>query len=240
MFKCRTKSMCALAVVFMVGCSSSGSDADGCNIPEHDHKNDSVTLASMGLYYDVSSGPSGYKNLAERDATTQTYYYSPSFYFVEDYFLNPKTRDTSISGHNNANASGGSSNRLGSNGGSKSAQESERALIANSEPYRIVPFDFDKYKINRNGKVTITQIKDFMSNNPGLKLVINGRADVVGTSQYNINLSQKRAISVRNELISKGLNPSRVVALWSGEKGSSKGPSFTIAEVYINGNPQEK
>jgi outer membrane protein OmpA-like peptidoglycan-associated protein len=55
-----------------------------------------------------------------------------------------------------------------------------------------------------------------------LKLLIEGHTDATGAKDYNVTLSEKRALSVRDYLISKGLQKDRFVV-----KGH--GPSKPIA-----------
>jgi outer membrane protein OmpA-like peptidoglycan-associated protein len=48
-------------------------------------------------------------------------------------------------------------------------------------------------------------------------LVIIGHTDAIGGNKYNISLSQKRALSVQNYLIKRGINSKRLDIKWEGE-----------------------
>jgi outer membrane protein OmpA-like peptidoglycan-associated protein len=58
-------------------------------------------------------------------------------------------------------------------------------------------------------------------------LIIVGYTDAIGSNKYNISLSQKRAVSVQNYLIKKGISPKRLNVRWEGE----------THPVAINKNP---
>jgi outer membrane protein OmpA-like peptidoglycan-associated protein len=52
---------------------------------------------------------------------------------------------------------------------------------------------------------------------PGAKLSIEGHTDSVGKDAYNLTLSQKRSDSVKQYLLSKGIDESRLTAIGFGE-----------------------
>jgi outer membrane protein OmpA-like peptidoglycan-associated protein len=56
-----------------------------------------------------------------------------------------------------------------------------------------------------------------MNQNPGMKLNIAGHTDWVGSDEYNQKLSDSRAASVMNYLISKGVDASRIKSKGYGE-----------------------
>ena len=53
--------------------------------------------------------------------------------------------------------------------------------------------------------------------NTGCKVIINAYADEVGTSEYNMVLSQKRANAVKNYFVSRGVNSVIITATGNGE-----------------------
>jgi outer membrane protein OmpA-like peptidoglycan-associated protein len=78
-------------------------------------------------------------------------------------------------------------------------------------------FDFDKYDIKPNSYIELNRIYKFLLENPGIKIEISAYTDSKGSDEYNLNLSQKRAESVVNNLISKGIDGSRMVARGYGK-----------------------
>jgi len=52
--------------------------------------------------------------------------------------------------------------------------------------------------------------------NPAVKFIIEGHTDSGGKKSYNLVLSQKRADSVKNYFVSKGINPENLTAIGFG------------------------
>lgn len=73
-----------------------------------------------------------------------------------------------------------------------------------------VNFDFDSYLLLKSSEDELNTFYQFLVDNPELKFRIDGHTDNIGTDEYNQNLSIKRAKSVYNWLINKGIQPSRL------------------------------
>lgn len=56
-----------------------------------------------------------------------------------------------------------------------------------------------------------------MRNNPGLKFEIDGHTDNSGQSTHNLTLSQQRAASVKKQLVSMGIDASRLTTKGFGD-----------------------
>ena len=80
-----------------------------------------------------------------------------------------------------------------------------------------VLFAFDKAAILQTAKQELHEIYSYLSENPTLKISINGYTDSVGSKKYNESLSKKRAKAVSDYLVHLGLNKNRVV--WKGHGG---------------------
>ncbi|MGZ3900438.1 MAG: OmpA family protein [Bacteroidia bacterium] len=88
------------------------------------------------------------------------------------------------------------------------------------EPVRIpnIQYEFDKSNILETSKIAIdTTVLRLMEANPEVIVEIQSHTDSKGSDQYNEKLSQKRAESVVNYLIGKGINPLRLKAKGYGE-----------------------
>jgi len=55
-----------------------------------------------------------------------------------------------------------------------------------------------------------------LKDNPDVSIHIEGHTDSIGTEEYNLQLSRKRAESVRNYLVSKGISPERITIFGFG------------------------
>lgn len=62
------------------------------------------------------------------------------------------------------------------------------------------------------------QLVAFLAKYPTRTVAIEGHTDSVGSDDYNLGLSQRRADSVRSHLISQGVDPSRITATGAGER----------------------
>ena len=80
-----------------------------------------------------------------------------------------------------------------------------------------VLFDFDKSNIKPPAKVILDDIADMMKKDPALKATLGGNTDWIGTEQYNMGLSKRRAYAVYNYLVKKGIDKSRFNVKWYGE-----------------------
>jgi len=81
-------------------------------------------------------------------------------------------------------------------------------------------FDFDKYVLKAQG---IAELRALGANirSQGLKvrdIDVIGHTDSVGTDEYNMRLSERRAMAVRDFLLSEGVNPSIISASGMGER----------------------
>ncbi len=78
-------------------------------------------------------------------------------------------------------------------------------------------FDFDKADIKPESRPTIEEIAKLLKNNPNLKLYVVGHTDNVGTLEYNMKLSERRAQAVVKELVEKyGISKDRLKAFGVG------------------------
>ena len=75
---------------------------------------------------------------------------------------------------------------------------------------RNVFFDTDKATLKPMSYIELDKLAEIMTNNPKMKIEISGHTDNVGTKTYNQRLSQSRAESVVNYLLSKGFSQDRM------------------------------
>ena len=101
--------------------------------------------------------------------------------------------------------------------------------IAINKEYTLnnIYFEYDKAELTPESKIELQQLIVFLIQNPDLKIEIAAHTDNKGNADYNLKLSQERAKSVADFLISKGINANRLVA---------KGYGMTQPIAY-NNNP---
>lgn len=78
-------------------------------------------------------------------------------------------------------------------------------------------FDLNKYNIRPDAEIEIQKVIVAMEKYPSLKIKVNSHTDSRGNDAYNLWLSQKRAESTVNYMISKGISPDRLQGEGFGE-----------------------
>ena len=71
-------------------------------------------------------------------------------------------------------------------------------------------FDTDRYELDTLSKVELEKLYGLLIENPGLRILIGGHTDDVGTEEYNQLLSEKRAEAVYDFLVGRGIEPGRL------------------------------
>lgn len=82
---------------------------------------------------------------------------------------------------------------------------------------RSIYFDFDSARIKKSSEPTLKMILDFLKQNPKAEFEIIGHTDLNGTVEYNQDLSEKRADSVRTWLSTHGIEQSRLTTSGAGK-----------------------
>ncbi len=78
-------------------------------------------------------------------------------------------------------------------------------------------YDFDKWDIRPDAEPTLNRLADVLKQNPAIRIQLGSHTDCRGNDGYNEDLSQRRAQSAVNYLISKGIDATRLGALGYGE-----------------------
>ncbi|AZV47048.1 thrombospondin [Nautilia sp. PV-1] len=79
-------------------------------------------------------------------------------------------------------------------------------------------FDFNKAVVKKIYYPELKKVAEILKNNPSLKIEVAGYTDNIGSAEYNLKLSQKRAEAVKKILVNVyGINPQRIVAKGYGE-----------------------
>ena len=83
---------------------------------------------------------------------------------------------------------------------------------------RNIYFDFNKATFTKESFLELNALEQFLYENGGLTIEISGHTDNIGNPKYNKQLSQLRAEAVRNWLVEKGIDPSRLRSAGYGEE----------------------
>ncbi|MFH0893615.1 MAG: OmpA family protein [Bacteroidota bacterium] len=78
-------------------------------------------------------------------------------------------------------------------------------------------YDFDKATLRTESLSELERMVKLMNENPSMKVEISSHTDNIGSEEYNISLSQARAQSVVDYLISKGVTKERLIAKGYGK-----------------------
>jgi outer membrane protein OmpA-like peptidoglycan-associated protein len=88
-------------------------------------------------------------------------------------------------------------------------KDSARGLIVSMPD---VLFDFNKYTLKPEARERLARISGIVLAYPDLHLQVEGHTDSIGSDEYNQELSEKRAATVRDYLVSSGVSINNVVA----------------------------
>lgn len=74
----------------------------------------------------------------------------------------------------------------------------------------LVLFDFNKYEVKNKVKGSLNTLAKALEENPDIRIKIDGYTDFIGSEGYNLDLSVKRANSIKNYLVNRGVNSSNI------------------------------
>jgi OOP family OmpA-OmpF porin len=75
-----------------------------------------------------------------------------------------------------------------------------------------VNFDFDKATLQPGADAVLDEVVRLMRDNPDLQVEIEGHTDNIGSRDYNLDLSQRRAETVRGYLVRHGIAAERMTS----------------------------
>lgn len=81
----------------------------------------------------------------------------------------------------------------------------------------MVNFGFDSSDLTSAAKANLDKLVTVLANNPDTNINIYGHTDSKGADDYNQKLSERRANSVKNYLVSRGIAASRMISMGMGE-----------------------
>jgi outer membrane protein OmpA-like peptidoglycan-associated protein len=75
-------------------------------------------------------------------------------------------------------------------------------------------FDYDSSNIKNISTITLNTVVETMKHNPDIEVALNAHSDFRGNDSYNLKLSNRRAASAMEYLVSKGISKDRI--RWKG------------------------
>ncbi len=78
-------------------------------------------------------------------------------------------------------------------------------------------YDLDKYNIRNDAAPELDKLVTIMKDNPTLRIELQSHTDARASDSYNLKLSQNRAKAAVDYIVSKGIDPGRIVAKGYGE-----------------------
>jgi len=94
------------------------------------------------------------------------------------------------------------------------AKQTDRGMVVTLGD---VLFDTGKATLKPGAMESINRLATYLSQNPNTKVLVEGHTDSVGSDDYNIGLSERRARAVATELESRGIPDSQIQTLGRGK-----------------------
>lgn len=83
----------------------------------------------------------------------------------------------------------------------------------------VINFEYDRAALRDDPETTqtLSEFSKFLQEHPQVSLEIEGHTDSRGSDEYNLDLSDRRAASVKEWLVSKGVDTARLTTVGKGE-----------------------
>ena len=79
-------------------------------------------------------------------------------------------------------------------------------------------FDYDSFEIRADAESAVSNAARYLTQHPGVKILLGGYCDDRGSAEYNITLGENRANSVKTALVSAGVAASRIRVVSYGKE----------------------
>ena len=99
-------------------------------------------------------------------------------------------------------------------------EEKERKLKGAIQMFQSesIYFDFDRAELKQEARATLKEKADWLMENPGFSVRIEGHCDERGTNEYNLALGERRANVAVEFLETLGISGNRLSTLSFGEE----------------------
>jgi outer membrane protein OmpA-like peptidoglycan-associated protein len=89
--------------------------------------------------------------------------------------------------------------------------------VGNKITVRNIYFKPNESELTDFAKLMLVELTHVLAEDAGLRIEVGAHSDDVGTNEYNLSLSEKRAMSVKKHLLEKGAKDDQLVAKGYGE-----------------------
>lgn len=140
---------------------------------------------------------------------------------VEDPYLPPPDPSSAQAGQDDPSSI--SEGNLAQGGGAGGGAEGSLEALREGTPpatgaLKDVYFDFDRSDLGADARGVLQSNSDWIRENPGISVEIEGHADNRGTTEYNLALGARRAQAVKDYLVTLGNAPGRLTTVSYGEE----------------------
>lgn len=95
---------------------------------------------------------------------------------------------------------------------------STSSVLAVGDKLDPIYFDFDKYDLKDLSRDQLAKNAQWIKNNPGAVVRIEGNCDERGSNEYNLALGERRAASAKKYLVYQGISPNQLETISYGEE----------------------
>lgn len=93
----------------------------------------------------------------------------------------------------------------------------DQLILEKSIVLENIYYDLDKADIRTDAAVELDKLVQILKDNPSIRIELSSHTDDRSSDAYNLDLSQRRAQSAVDYIVSQGIDPSRLVAKGYGE-----------------------
>lgn len=83
---------------------------------------------------------------------------------------------------------------------------------------RVIYFEYDSSTVRQDFRSAIEEHARYLAENPGATMILEGHADERGSREYNLALSEQRALAVRRQLVLLGATAEQIRTVSYGEE----------------------
>jgi outer membrane protein OmpA-like peptidoglycan-associated protein len=101
-------------------------------------------------------------------------------------------------------------------GGLTPAEQPSKFAQMNADSIFVIFFKQNSNDLSERAIEKLDQIFEILIKNPNTEIMLNGYSDSIGSASYNSMISEIRANAVKNYLIGKGIQPTKITAYGHG------------------------